>query len=1096
MRVSKTIRDKVLEVVRKNKDISFMDVLDHMKDEMNSSASAIEKVIKEVLEWWEQSGKIIQTVNRRTKEGMYRMNESSSIAKSLVSDTLEEMGINTVPQSLNEYSRDGLPQDELQKLFDKLRKGSIIKITYKSAMSRNEKPFAVEVIKIAKKGSAEQITLKPAINPSPVMGPSRIRYYLYRENGIVSFAQADMSATLTSADILKESIEEGRYSGKQLYDTIVKDGVKLGVVLNTSYYLYDNQEQKDSDFDVSEGDEAGPRIWEISSKGGNLIPSPGPLAKDYKKRYNRDIVSMIDEAFKENNIKVSSMKFYTESTELTEEWTADSVKRNAEIGSSKGYGITLKPHKNPNKHKHMLMTRSTGGKIKVAFDFGKNPENVFVGTPEEVADHINKVLGLTEGFEISESAKAIHKKLMQKGRVSPIDTDRYPKRKGLEGPFRSRKTGKVFYYDPKEGKYYDPNSDMYLDVDDVMEETLNEKLKVSDGLGAWIKDFMKSDAPQFKSKSEKEKRDMAIAAFTDAGGKLDEAKGILSVKPNSSKWRTAKLNTNKNIEGAKGVTKLKKGDTVDIHPFDGDRYVGAVDKSNQGTYFFLAKYSVNESVHDFDEIRENLRKNLTSQFVDEQRHEDMVDAVNKMSKDELKKLIRDKKNPMSKLAFRRFNRMQNPRKYPSDQLEENTNEFEMLSEENLETDRRDILMVCGPEYKSIGRLNPRESADFDRMIFLLYSQFPSDVKTARKIDDGWDFTTDIMMNSQNGKLKEKFPKSYFRLIGGNALLNDAVKMGIAEEKESIEESNILVKRGKKFQAGVPKWFGVTMTGLPKYPTQKVAGWKTELETGSGMPGYKSYLLHNDGLGTWTVFADADNTGMNPRMSPRGPLGSFKSPEEAMKFVEKAVLKEGTDETLVEGIEDIQDIVKGKAARRLKFKEGGTMKVDMTTANALLTVYDALNDANKKKFEEMLTKSKNTFMKAVDFTWKQVGVKKEGYSWDELMEEKESKMQDSFKTSSLGRISDTARQILEGKDISEAKEMYVIAIFYKDEYGATAIGSETSRNGLLKSGVKPYKEKKGLYWLTFDNEKNVEKFLEKYRSKISSAHITDKNPKNM
>jgi len=493
---------------------------------------------------------------------------------------------------------------------------------------------------------------------------------------------------------------------------------------------------------------------------------------------------------------------------------------------------------------------------------------------------------------------------------------------------------------------------------------------------------------------------------------------------------------------------------------------------------------------------QNPRKYPSDQLEEANTHEDMVDAVNKMSKDELKKLMRDKKSPMSKLAFRRFNRMQNPRKYPSDQLEENTNEFEMLSEENLETDRRDILMVCGPEYKSIGRLNPRESADFDRMIFLLYSQFPSDVKTARKIDDGWDFTTDIMMNSQNGKLKEKFPKSYFRLIGGNALLNDAVKMGIAEEKESIEESNILVKRGKKFQAGVPKWFGVTMTGLPKYPTQKVAGWKTELETGSGMPGYKSYLLHNDGLGTWTVFADADNTGMNPRMSPRGPLGSFKSPEEAMKFVEKAVLKEGTDETLVEGIEDIQDIVKGKAARRLKFKEGGTMKVDMTTANALLTVYDALNDANKKKFEEMLTKSKNTFMKAVDFTWKQVGVKKEGYSWDELMEEKESKMQDSFKTSSLGRISDTARQILEGKDISEAKEMYVIAIFYKDEYGATAIGSETSRNGLLKSGVKPYKEKKGLYWLTFDNEKNVEKFLEKYRSKISSAHITDKNPKNM
>ena len=51
---------------------------------------------------------------------------------------------------------------------------------------------------------------------------------------------------------------------------------------------------------------------------------------------------------------------------------------------------------------------------------------------------------------------------------------------------------------------------------------LQEKLKVSDGLGAWIDDFKKSDAPQFQGKSDEEKKNMAIAAFTDAGGKLDE----------------------------------------------------------------------------------------------------------------------------------------------------------------------------------------------------------------------------------------------------------------------------------------------------------------------------------------------------------------------------------------------------------------------------------------------------------------------------------------------------------------------------------------------------------------------------------------------
>ena len=41
-------------------------------------------------------------------------------------------------------------------------------------------------------------------------------------------------------------------------------------------------------------------------------------------------------------------------------------------------------------------------------------------------------------------------------------------------------------------------------------------LKVSDGIGAWVKDFKKSDAPQFKGKSEKERRDQAIAAYLSA----------------------------------------------------------------------------------------------------------------------------------------------------------------------------------------------------------------------------------------------------------------------------------------------------------------------------------------------------------------------------------------------------------------------------------------------------------------------------------------------------------------------------------------------------------------------------------------------------
>ena len=48
--------------------------------------------------------------------------------------------------------------------------------------------------------------------------------------------------------------------------------------------------------------------------------------------------------------------------------------------------------------------------------------------------------------------------------------------------------------------------------------TLDEKIKDMD-MGDVITDFYRSDAPQFKGKSKKKRREMAIAAKLDAGGK-------------------------------------------------------------------------------------------------------------------------------------------------------------------------------------------------------------------------------------------------------------------------------------------------------------------------------------------------------------------------------------------------------------------------------------------------------------------------------------------------------------------------------------------------------------------------------------------------
>jgi hypothetical protein len=53
-------------------------------------------------------------------------------------------------------------------------------------------------------------------------------------------------------------------------------------------------------------------------------------------------------------------------------------------------------------------------------------------------------------------------------------------------------------------------------VSRVADVEIMEKLEVSDGLGAWIKDFQASDSPQFADKDDEEIRNMAIAAYLAA----------------------------------------------------------------------------------------------------------------------------------------------------------------------------------------------------------------------------------------------------------------------------------------------------------------------------------------------------------------------------------------------------------------------------------------------------------------------------------------------------------------------------------------------------------------------------------------------------
>ena len=65
--------------------------------------------------------------------------------------------------------------------------------------------------------------------------------------------------------------------------------------------------------------------------------------------------------------------------------------------------------------------------------------------------------------------------------LPPMDS-KYVERDGLEGPFTTL-SGKVVYYDPKEGKYYDPDTDMYMSYDEW-----NAHNSDRSGMSEWVQE--------------------------------------------------------------------------------------------------------------------------------------------------------------------------------------------------------------------------------------------------------------------------------------------------------------------------------------------------------------------------------------------------------------------------------------------------------------------------------------------------------------------------------------------------------------------------------------------------------------------------------
>lgn len=150
-----------------------------------------------------------------------------------------------------------------------------------------------------------------------------------------------------------------------------------------------------------------------------------------------------------------------------------------------------------------VMNEANRGSDSYRVKYKGDINTVRADSPEDALKKTMKAFGISSfnKSDYMKNASAIAEKYT-KPTQAEIDKDRKKDQSGKSKPSMDSKSLKKRLYNT---------------------EDLDEKLEVSDGLDAWIKDFQASDAPQFEGKDKEERRNMAIAAYLAA--KRDAKKG-------------------------------------------------------------------------------------------------------------------------------------------------------------------------------------------------------------------------------------------------------------------------------------------------------------------------------------------------------------------------------------------------------------------------------------------------------------------------------------------------------------------------------------------------------------------------------------------
>lgn len=208
---------------------------------------------------------------------------------------------------------------------------------------------------------------------------------------------------------------------------------------------------------------------------------------------------------------------------------------------------------------------------------------------QTVADHMDGEK-LHEGYKV----------------LPPMDKEKYQARSGLEGPF-STLSGKVVYYDPKEGKYYDPDTDMYMSYDEFQKldnDYSGMKDERDEVKEAYYESTEGSNAMNTLRKIVADKQNMPVK-FDDGSMKVDlfSASAITqvydAVKPETREKIDRLLKTKSGMMKVQAFS-MKQYESVNEADIVGDNYANVYYDYSEG-FYMIDVYKDGKKVAEYDD---------------------------------------------------------------------------------------------------------------------------------------------------------------------------------------------------------------------------------------------------------------------------------------------------------------------------------------------------------------------------------------------------------------------------------------------------------------------------------------------------------------